>query len=66
MNPKLLGLAIFSKNMRNPDYQIQAIDYSILFKISLQSTLEILKSSNFDYEKFCQLRDKSKHILDEF
>ena len=64
--PRLLNLPVLSNNQQHPSFILKSTDYSILYRLPLQKTIKILKNSNEDFEKFCELRDKSKHIIDEF
>ena len=45
---------------------MKSLQYSSLYCLSYQTSIAILQGSEMDYEHFCQLRDKSRHIVDEY
>ena len=48
----------------NHKYEIKSLKYSMIASLGIEKLVYILKYSACDFENFCQLRDKSKHIPD--
>ena len=59
--PKMLSLG-FIKSM-NVVCDIKSLTYSILFFLSNEDLMEILKQSKIDYEHFCLMRDREDCLL---
>ena len=64
-SPRFLHLN-FLTGVYDPKYVIKSLGYSMISTIEFEKLLEILKNSACDHENFCQIRDKSKHIPDEY
>lgn len=62
----ILYLNFLSENIRNVKYKIKSLHYSMVYYMSINHVLEIMKNSASDFENYCRIRDKSKHIIDEF
>lgn len=64
--PKILYLGFLSENVRNVRFKIKSLHYSIVYFIGVDEAKEIMKNVSTDFENYCQIKDKSKHTLDEF
>lgn len=62
--PFLLGLEFITH--RRPSYEIKSLEYSIIYGLTYERLIQSLRKSRGDYEYLCFLRDKSKHVVDEF
>ena len=62
--PFILGLEFLTRF--RPMYEIKSMEYSVIYSLSYDDLISILKESHMDYLHFCFLRDKNKSTLDEF
>ena len=62
-SPRFLHLNFLTGN-NCPKYDIKSLGYSMISSLSMERLINILKGSPCDYENFCQMKDKSKHIPD--
>ena len=63
---RLLHLHFFNCE-ENINYIIKSLKYSVISLIDLKTAIDIMKkTSSYDFENYCEVRDRSKHILDEF
>lgn len=63
-SPFLIGLEFITN--RRPNYEVKSLVYSITYSLGYEKLISSLRKSRGDYEYFCFMRDKNKHILDEF
>ncbi len=47
-------------------YEIKSEEYCILYYLTMEQTLEVLKNGELDYEHFCFLKDRSKMLPNEY
>ena len=64
-NSILLSLE-FINPLSVKNYELQSKEYSVLYTMDIETLREILKEKDRDLEYFFYLKDKSKHIMDEF
>ena len=62
--PFILGLEFLTRH--KPNYEIKSLEYSVIYSLSYDDLISILKDSHMDYLLFCFLRDKNKSTPDEF
>lgn len=62
--PFILGLEFLTR--QRPNYEIKSCEYSVVYSLSYEDLIGILKDSQMDYMHFCFLRDKNKSTIDEF
>ena len=58
-NAYLLTLSIFQKDFRASKFWIKSLSFSVIYFLSQEDMSTVLKQSNYEYEKFCQLKDQS-------
>ena len=63
--PMLLSFE-FINPLKIKNYQLNSKEYSILYTMEEETFKEILKLKESDMETFFYLKDKSKHVVDEF
>ena len=56
----------FINPIKIKNYQLHSKEYSILYTMEEETFKEILKLKESDMETFFYLKDKSKHLVDEF
>ena len=61
--PSFLHLNFITGN-HDEKYDIKSLGYSMISTLEYEVLITMLKTSPRDYETFCQMRDKSKHIPD--
>ena len=59
-------MKFFHNEYHDPEYCIKALDYSIIYTLELEEIIKILNQYPNDLEKFCEIRDQSKHETDSF
>ena len=64
--PILLSLNFLNNLNKTKNYELVSKEYSVLYTMDIETLREILKGKDRDFEYFFFLKDKSKHILDEF
>lgn len=60
---KLLSLGFIKS--KNVVCDIKSLAYSILFYLSNEELIDILKQTKMDYEHFCLMRDREEYLLNE-
>lgn len=63
-NPFLLSLDFISND--RAIYEVKSEEYSILYYLDRERSLEALRTSELDYEHYCFLRDKSRNLKTDF
>jgi hypothetical protein len=48
--------------METSAYEVKSQEYSIIFFLDREKTIETLKAGELDYEHYCFLRDKAKNL----
>ncbi len=61
---KLLNLDFITRERGN--YDIRSATFSTIIQIPYDSFKKALSACKKDFEFYCSLRDRSKHLLDEF
>lgn len=52
--------------LKRSNYEVKSLGYSIVHRLDYEEFLNTLRCVPKDYEYYCFLRDKSKHIIDEY
>lgn len=65
-NSKPFILAQEFITLKKLNYEIKSLGYSVIHKLNYEPFLEEIQKMKKDYEYFTFLRDKSKHIMDEY